>query len=54
LPGDGNMPLVDIIEEISGSGYNGGATIELVTNYINKPSLYSKLAIDRFRQLLKY
>jgi protein FrlC len=54
LPGDGNMPLGDIIEEISGSGYNGGATIELVTNYINKPSLYSKLAIDRFRQLLKY
>ncbi len=53
LPGDGNMPLKEILEEISESRYNGMATIELVTNYINEPSLYSKLAIDRFRKLIE-
>lgn len=51
LPGDGSIPLKELLEEISLYGYNEGATIELVTAYINEPSLYSKLAIDRFKDL---
>jgi protein FrlC len=52
LPGDGKIPLRALIEEIAMSGYNEGITIELVTAYINEPSLYSKLAIDRLRKIM--
>lgn len=51
IPGDGNIPLKELMEEIYNSGYDGGATIELVTAYINEPSLYAKLAIDRFKKI---
>jgi protein FrlC len=51
MPGDGNIPLKELMEEINEYGYNGGATIELVTAYINEPSLYAKKAIDRFKKI---
>jgi len=51
MPGDGNIPLKELIKEISAFGYNEGATIELVTAYINEPSLYAKRAIDRFNKI---
>jgi protein FrlC len=51
MPGDGNMPLKELMEEIQAYGYDGGATIELVTAYINEPSLYARQAIHRFRKL---
>ncbi|WP_312832182.1 fructoselysine 3-epimerase [Sedimentibacter saalensis] len=51
LPGDGNIPLKELMEEIQAYGYNGGATIELVTAYINEPSLYARRAIDRFKNI---
>lgn len=54
LPGEGNIPLKELIEEIQDYGYNGGATIELVTAYINEPTLYSKRAIDRFKKIIKW
>ena len=53
LPGDGKIPLKELMMEISNSGYDGGATIELVTAYINEPSLYAKLAIDRFKKIIE-
>lgn len=51
VPGDGNIPLKELMEEIYEYGYNEGATIELVTAYINEPSLYARQAIDRFKKI---
>ena len=51
LPGEGTIPLKELMEEIYDYGYNGSATIELVTAYINEPSLYSKRAIDKFKKI---
>lgn len=52
VPGEGSIPLKELIKEIKEYGYDGGATIELVTSYINEPSLYSKLAIDRLKNIV--
>jgi len=51
MPGDGITPLKELMEEICDYGYNEGATIELVTAYINEPALYAKRAIDRFKKI---
>lgn len=51
VPGDGSIPLKELIEEIQEYGYGGGATIELVTAYINEPSLYARRAIERFKKI---
>ena len=51
MPGDGKIPLKELMEEIHSFGYKEGATIELVTSYINEPSLYSKRAIERFKKI---
>jgi protein FrlC len=51
MPGDGKIPLKELMGEIYSFGYKGGATLELVTSYINEPSLYSKRAIDRFKKI---
>lgn len=53
IPGEGSIPLKQLMEEIDDSGYDGGATIELVTEYINEPSLYAKLAIERYKKIAK-
>lgn len=53
IPGDGNIPLKELMEEINDFGYNGGVTIELVTAYINEPSLYAKKAINRLKEITK-
>lgn len=53
MPGDGNIPLKELMEEISEFGYNESATIELVTAYINEPSLYARKAIDKFKEIIK-
>ena len=52
LPGDGIMPLRKILWDMRAAGYNGMATIELVTNYMSDPSRYAKLALDRAKELL--
>jgi len=52
IPGNGQMPLKQLAQEIENIGYDGFCTIELVTSYINEPSLYSALAIERMRELL--
>lgn len=50
VPGEGIMPLKELIEELSGYGYHGRATIELVTAYIKEPSLYAKRGVNRVRE----
>ncbi|PID82167.1 MAG: fructoselysine 3-epimerase [Clostridiales bacterium] len=52
MPGDGNIPLKELMGEIKHYGYNKTATLELVTNYINEPRIYAKRAIDRLRELM--
>ncbi|MDO4978141.1 MAG: fructoselysine 3-epimerase [Eubacteriales bacterium] len=53
LPGDGSIPMKELLEEIQSFGYDGMATIELVTAYIKEPYLYAKIAHDRVRNMLK-
>ncbi len=53
MPGDGQMPLRQLFREIEASPYCGYCTIELVTAYINEPSLYASLAIERVNALLE-
>ena len=52
IPGDGELPLPELLEEIQHSGYHDTATIELVTAYIREPYVYAKRAHDRVRQML--
>lgn len=52
LPGDGTLPLEEMMKEIIHYGYDGMATIELVTAYIREPYLYAKRAHDRVRGLM--
>ena len=52
LPGDGIMPLRKIVQELRQAGYDGMATIELVTNYMSDPSFYAELALNRVKELL--
>ncbi len=49
LPGDGVMPLQELLGAIRDYGYQGRATIELVTAYLKEPSLYAKRAVDWVR-----
>ena len=53
MPGEGNIPLEELIDSIKVFGYNNTVTLELVTAYINEPRLYSKRAINKFNELLK-
>lgn len=53
LPGEGSIPLKELLAEIKFTGYKGAATIELVTNYINEPRLYAKRAIDHLRSYME-
>ncbi len=52
IPGEGNMNLKTILTEMRGAGYDGTATLELVTNYIDDPSSAAKLALERAKELL--
>lgn len=51
-PGQGSMPLADILRDVHAAGYNGSVTIELVTNYLDEPRLWSKRSIDAVRAML--
>jgi protein FrlC len=53
MPGDGVIPLRQLLREIESAGYKGYCTIELVSAYMNEPSLGSALAIERVNNLLK-
>ena len=51
LPGDGCMDLHGLLEELSACGYDGRATLELVTHYIDTPSEAAAAAIRRIREM---
>ena len=53
LPGDGCLPLREVLAQIREAGYDGLMTIELVTGYLKEPSAYAKIAVDRVREMLK-
>ncbi|MDK7253255.1 TIM barrel protein, partial [Streptococcus agalactiae] len=51
-PGEGKMPLRELMRDIIERGYEGYCTVELVTMYMNEPRLYARQALERFRALL--
>lgn len=53
IPGDGIIPLKQVLSQIEGRGYKGYYTIELVTAYMNEPSLYAELALNRVLELIQ-
>ena len=53
MPGDGKIPLRQLFKEIKATNYTGFCTIELVTAYINEPTLGASLAIKRVKESLK-
>lgn len=42
IPGDGILPLPELLRELAERGYQGKATIELVTAYLSEPALYAR------------
>ncbi len=53
VPGSGVIPLGQILRDFRAAGYDGTATIELVTNYLDAPSQYAGLALERAKELLR-
>ena len=51
LPGDGAMDLRGLLEELRTGIYDGSATLELVTRYIDTPSEAAFAAIRRIREM---
>ncbi len=51
--GDGRIPLRQLFKEIETSNYDGYCTIELVSAYMNEPSLGAALAIKRVKDLIE-
>ena len=52
VPGEGVMPLKKIVGDMIKCGYDGNATIELVAKYMDNPSYYAKLSLERVKELL--
>ena len=52
LPGDGMLPLRRELQALRQAGYDGTATIELVSMYTDAPTHYAKCAIERTKELL--
>ena len=53
LPGEGVLPLPELMAVLKERGYQGTATIELVTAYINEPRLYARRAIANLRAMMQ-
>ena len=51
LPGDGSMDLRGLLGELRTGVYDGSATLELVTHYIDTPSEAAAAAIWRIREM---
>lgn len=52
MPGEGNLPLKELMQELLEIDYQGYLTIELVTGYINEPRLYARRAINNLKALI--
>ena len=53
MPGEGSIPLPELIKELKEINYDKTATIELVTGYINEPRFYARRAVDNVRAMMK-
>ncbi|MCF0228679.1 MAG: TIM barrel protein [Parasporobacterium sp.] len=53
IPGEGIMDLKNILTEMRSLGFDGTATIELVTHYMSDPSYYAELALKKAKELLE-
>ncbi len=53
MPGEGSMPLPELFCELKRIGYEGTATLELVTGYINEPRMYARRAINNARAMME-
>jgi protein FrlC len=53
MPGEGKIPLKELMDELKEMHYQGTMTLELVTSYINEPRFYARRAIHTIRDLLK-
>ncbi len=53
VPGEGCAPLQDMLRMLKARGYDGWVTLELVTKYIDQPSLYAEKAVRHVRELEK-
>ena len=53
MPGEGSMPLPELFCELKRAGYEGTATIELVTGYINEPRMYARRAVNNVRAMME-
>lgn len=51
-PGEGVLPLRELMEELKYVNYKGSITIELVTNYITEPRYYAARAIRNLKGLI--
>lgn len=54
VPGEGALPLRELMAELADAGYTGTATIELVTNYLHEPRLYARRAVANLRALMRH
>lgn len=52
IPGEGVMPLKELMWELNERKYARTVTIELVTGYINEPRLYAKRAIENLKAIM--
>lgn len=53
VPGEGSIPLKELFMELKEAGYQGTATLELVTGYINEPRLYARRAVSQARAYMR-
>lgn len=53
IPGEGSIPLPELMKELKDAGYNRTVTLELVTGYMNEPRLYARRAIDNVRAYMQ-
>lgn len=53
MPGEGEIPMPELIKELKNINYDKTATIELVTGYINEPRFYARRAVDNVRAMMK-
>ena len=53
MPGEGEIPMRELVKELKHINYDRTATIELVTGYINEPRFYARRAVDNVREMMK-
>lgn len=52
MPGEGQIPIPELMMELKEINYSRTATIELVTGYINVPRMYARRAINNLRDMM--